>query len=140
MSSEDSDWKFKMALGKIPVVYLNNPLDFQTWHLSLRRLVSTYNMVPSLMFSVPENKLDSLRKRVEEVVKKEGEKEKREQEREQKTKETSGPRSVSPSRSPGTSSSSTASSIAIDLTGEILAAAPLNAEMKNLMASMGCQL
>ena len=57
---------------------------------------SQYNMVSSLMFSVPENKIVSLKKKVaEESVKRErGERETREVE--QKKKEDSGPRSVSP--------------------------------------------
>jgi hypothetical protein len=55
--SEDSDWKFKMSLAKVAVVYLNTPLDFHTWHISLRRLVSQYNMVSSVFGSREQDSL-----------------------------------------------------------------------------------
>ena len=136
--SDDSDWKFKMSLAKVAVVYLNTPLDFHTWHISLRRLVSQYNMVSSLMFSVPENKILSLKKKVAEESVKREKVEKEKQEVEQKKKEDSGPRSVSPTRAlPAVTYPSTKSSTAVDLTAEPLVATPLDVEMKNLMASMG---
>jgi hypothetical protein len=57
--SDDSDWKLKMSLGKVAVVHLNSPTEFTAWHLALRRVVAGYNMVPNLMYSVPENKSTS---------------------------------------------------------------------------------
>ena len=59
--TDESDWKFKMSLGKVPVVYLNS-------HVEFTRLVGGYNMVQNLMYSVPENRYDSFLKSFKETV------------------------------------------------------------------------
>ena len=66
--TDESDWKFKMSLGKVPVVYLNSHVEFTQWHIALRRLVGGYNMVQNLMYSVPENRYDSFLKSFKETV------------------------------------------------------------------------
>ena len=50
---EESD--YKMMIGKVPLVYLNTPVDFGKWRVALRRLVKGLNMGDALMFSVPKN-------------------------------------------------------------------------------------
>jgi len=57
----DSEWKLKMAMGKVPLVLLHQANDFTTWQLALRRLVTTYNMADSLLYSVPSTQLNEYR-------------------------------------------------------------------------------
>ncbi len=57
----------KMGL-KVPVVYLNSPTDFNSWHVSLRRLVKGLSMGDALMFSM-EAQLSSFKSRKEQNAK-----------------------------------------------------------------------
>ena len=52
----------------MPVVYLNSPADFESWHLALRRLVKGYNMGDALIHSVPENQIPAMEKRFGETM------------------------------------------------------------------------
>src|SRR5436305_14211715 len=63
--SEDADWKFKLSMGKIPVVLLNQTSDFLSWHLALRRLVNACNMADILLFTVPNNQLAAVKERIQ---------------------------------------------------------------------------
>ena len=72
----DLDLKMKFGMAKVPVVYMNTALDFQVWHVSLRRMVKAYGMGDALMFSVPVNQYQAFRKRLggaDEALKKEDE-------------------------------------------------------------------
>ena len=53
----------KFTLMKVPVVYLNTPLDYGTWHISFRKLVKGCNMGDALMFSMPEDRLEAFKRR-----------------------------------------------------------------------------
>ena len=53
----EDDLKLRLALNKVPVVYLNSVTDFPTWHLALRRLVKGYNMGDALLFSIPRSQV-----------------------------------------------------------------------------------
>ena len=53
----DAELKMKLALGKIPVVQLNDPNDFQRWHLALRKIVSAFSMGDALLYSIPKSEL-----------------------------------------------------------------------------------
>ena len=57
----DSEWKLKMAMGKVPLVLLHQANDFTTWQLALRRLVTTYIMADALLYSVPSTQLNEYR-------------------------------------------------------------------------------
>jgi hypothetical protein len=94
-SSDESDWKFKISLGKVAVVPLNQPSDFPQWHLALRRLVTSCNMGDSLLYTVPNNQLAAVKQRIQSTS-----------DRVQKMKQESG----EPSSSSSSSSSSAASS------------------------------
>jgi hypothetical protein len=118
--SDDSDWKLKMSLGKVAVVHLNSPTEFTAWHLALRRVVAGYNMVPNLMYSVPENKYTSLK----DVLKAKGKVKK------EPTAET---KDLDPLRP----EESAMKSVAVDLTGEDLAVEPVSQELRTLMESLG---
>ena len=58
---DESDWKFKVSLGKVPVVHLSVAMDFTQWHLALRRLVTGYSMADALLYSVPDNQLAAVK-------------------------------------------------------------------------------
>jgi hypothetical protein len=133
-SGDDSDWKFKMRIGKVAVVHLNSPVDFGTWHVALRQLVTGYNMADSLLYTVPEDRMASLRKKVEATtqlnikVKKE----------EAAKHGSSSSSSSSSSASSASLSSSTTEIKIVDLTEEKdLEAAPPSDESVVLMRSMG---
>lgn len=53
----DIDLKTRLALGKIPVVQLNQQSDFTRWHVALRKLVGAYGMGNALLFTVPKSEL-----------------------------------------------------------------------------------
>ncbi len=50
IGDDETDWKFKVSLGKTPVVALNQASDFLSWHLALRRLVTSCNMADALLY------------------------------------------------------------------------------------------
>jgi hypothetical protein len=112
--SDDSDWKFRMSLGKVAVVYLNSPTEFTAWHLALRRLVAGYNMVPNLMYSVPQNKYNSL-------------------------KEVMGKKKSQVKEEPDSEAEAKGSSkfVAVDLSGDDLESEPIAEETKAMMESLG---
>ena len=51
----DDDFKLRLQMGKVAVVYLNTTPDFSAWHVALRRLVNGYGMGDALMFTVPKD-------------------------------------------------------------------------------------
>ena len=53
---------------KVPVVYLNVQLDFEAWHVALRRLVKGRMMGDALLYSVPENQMQAMTKRMKETA------------------------------------------------------------------------
>ncbi len=63
--SDNTDWKLKQAMGKVPVHYLNTPIDFPAWHVALRRLVVGYNMTSALMYTIPSDQQDMMKERTE---------------------------------------------------------------------------
>ena len=50
-----NDPKLRLSVGKTPVYYLNHPTDYMQWEISLRRLVTSYNMADSLLFTMPRD-------------------------------------------------------------------------------------
>ena len=64
---DDQDWKFRMSLGKVPVVYLNSSLDYVSWRNALRRLVTTYNMQHALIYTIPSDRIDDYKARLEPI-------------------------------------------------------------------------
>ena len=52
-----TDPKLRLSVGKTPVFYLNHPTDYLQWEISLRRLVTSYNMAESLLFTMPREEL-----------------------------------------------------------------------------------
>ena len=63
---DESD--YKKTMGKVAVVYLNTPVDFDAWHIALRRLVKGLNMGDALMFSVPRDQIPSFEARIKKVA------------------------------------------------------------------------
>ena len=55
----------KLTMLKVPVVPLNNPVDYGAWHLAFRRLVKGYNMGDALMFTIPEDRVKAFKTRAE---------------------------------------------------------------------------
>ena len=53
----------KLTMLKVPVVPLNNPVDYGAWHLAFRRLVKGYNMGDALMFTLPKDRVKAFRMR-----------------------------------------------------------------------------
>ena len=62
----EADYKTKML--KVPVVYLNGPGDFETWHVALRRLVKGYGMGDALLYTIPENQAAAMEARIKETA------------------------------------------------------------------------
>jgi hypothetical protein len=115
MSSADdeSDWKFKVAIGKTPVVPLTQASDFPSWHVALRRLVTGCNMADALLYSVPENQLGTVKERVQFYS---DQLQKVKQEKESVSSSSSSSSSVA--SSPAEKASSSPSSLFVDLTDE----------------------
>jgi hypothetical protein len=65
MVHDSDDWDVKRAMLKVPVVYLNTPLEYPQWTLALRRLVGSCNMVESLLYTMPKNQEASYKKKYE---------------------------------------------------------------------------
>ena len=55
--------KTKASLAKVPVVLLNSASDFETWQISLRRLVAILGMSQALLYTVPMVRITSFRER-----------------------------------------------------------------------------
>jgi len=55
----------KLTMLKVPVVPLNNPVDYGAWHIAFRRLVKGYNMGDALMFTIPEDRVKAFKTRAE---------------------------------------------------------------------------
>ena len=63
-----TDWKLKEAAGRVPVYYLNTPLDFSQWHVVFRRMVVSYNMIDALMYSIPASQKGAMEARIQQVT------------------------------------------------------------------------
>ena len=114
MAYQDDSWK--QTVGKVAVVYLNQPTDFDTWHLALRRLVTVGNMADSLLYTVPSNQAAAVHQRIVDN-----------QDRAKQMKDEAGLSSSSSSSSaPSATTKEMASSspkVFVDLTEEVLAPA-----------------
>lgn len=64
MARDLEDFKMKLALGKTPIVYLNQAADYPQWEVGLRRLVATYRMADSLLYSMPAEEANEFAKTV----------------------------------------------------------------------------
>src|SRR4051794_526566 len=62
---DESDWKFKIALQKVPVVSLDQAANFPAWHLSLRRLVTGCSIAYGLLYSVQSHQLADVKSRIQ---------------------------------------------------------------------------
>ena len=126
---DDSDWKLKQAMGKVPVLLLNSALEFPAWQVALRRLVASYNMIDALLYTIPERQMKSMEKRFE----KSAEFVKKEFEEKEKPKEIGAFFSFADELSDGKTPP-----VVVDLTQEVpLHSAPKSEKDLILMKSMG---
>ena len=63
MAIYEDEWKGSKMV-KVQVVFLYSPTDFEAWHVALRRFVKAYGMGDALLYSVPENQVGAMEKRV----------------------------------------------------------------------------
>ena len=112
---DESDWKFKIAIGKTPVVPLAQASDFPQWHVALHRLVTGCNMADALLYSVPENQLGKVKERVQFYA---DQFQKVKQEKESDSSSSSSSSSASSLSAKGSSLSSSPSTLFVDLTDE----------------------
>lgn len=64
MASDDQDWKWKMTLAKVPVVYLNFAVDFPPWEVALRRVATGYAMQGAILYTIPDNCVEEMKGRM----------------------------------------------------------------------------
>ena len=70
----DEEWRLQQSASRTPIQYLNTGLDFNKWHIALRRMVGSFNMIDALLYTIPANQVKSMDRRMDksaELVKKE---------------------------------------------------------------------